>query len=249
MSEEESSVLFSLKELMTIEEDRINQEDAERKRVAEDAERARLEAERRARDAEEARRRAEEQRRLQEEQQRREEGARLEAIRHAEIERSRLEQEQKARLEEMSQQQSHALQIAALHQDKSKQRLRNWLIAIASVLVVGGGVTGVLWWRNAQANEARIAAEQREAERLRQEAERKQKELEAKLAQIEELQEKIRSAADPAEVERLKKQLDAAQTDATKLRPGGYRPTGKPGDPTSSPKKTCQPGDPLCSDI
>ena len=61
MSEQkESSVLFSLKELMNLEEDRIRSEEADRAAQAAAAEQARLEAERTAREAEEARIRAEE---------------------------------------------------------------------------------------------------------------------------------------------------------------------------------------------
>ena len=59
MSEQkESSVLFSLKELMNLEEDRIKQEEETKRATAEAAERARLDSERRSRDEEEARIRA-----------------------------------------------------------------------------------------------------------------------------------------------------------------------------------------------
>ena len=58
--QKESSVLFSLKELMNLEEDRIRQEESARK-AKQDAEvQARLDAERRAREEEEGRMRAEE---------------------------------------------------------------------------------------------------------------------------------------------------------------------------------------------
>jgi colicin import membrane protein len=48
--QKESSVLFSLKELMNLEEDRIRQEDEEKKKRAEVEVQARQEAERRARE-------------------------------------------------------------------------------------------------------------------------------------------------------------------------------------------------------
>ena len=64
MSEQkESSVLFSLKELMNLEEDRIEQEENEEKRKADAAERARQEEARRAEDAQQARLQAEEEKR------------------------------------------------------------------------------------------------------------------------------------------------------------------------------------------
>ena len=74
MSEQkESSVLFSLKELMSLEEDRIKQEDdAKAAAIAAEAQ-AKADAERRAREEEEARIQAEENRRLNEERRAREE--------------------------------------------------------------------------------------------------------------------------------------------------------------------------------
>src|SRR5512138_3672464 len=98
MSEEqkESSVLFSLQELFNLEQDRIKQEDDEKKRRAEMEARAREEAERRARAEEQARVMAEEERRRLEESRQREESARLDALRQAEIERARVEAERLA---------------------------------------------------------------------------------------------------------------------------------------------------------
>ena len=50
--QKESSVLFSLKELMSLEEDRIKQEEDDRKRKEQAEQQARLDAERRAREEE-----------------------------------------------------------------------------------------------------------------------------------------------------------------------------------------------------
>src|SRR5262249_8905863 len=128
MSEQkESSVLFSLKELMSLEEDRIRSEEADRAAAAAAAERARVEAEQRAREAEEARIRAEEERRRSEEQRMREEAARLDAIKHGEIEEARVEAEQRARLDAMSAQQHHERHLAAIQGDEQKHKLRKIL--------------------------------------------------------------------------------------------------------------------------
>src|SRR5690606_11167598 len=97
--QKESSVLFSLKELMNLEQERIAKETAQQQRQAREArERREAEelalreaAERKAREAEEARR--------AEEQRRREDTARLEAIKHAEIERAKAETEHRAQME------------------------------------------------------------------------------------------------------------------------------------------------------
>jgi colicin import membrane protein len=248
MSEEESSVLFSLKELMTIEEDRIKQEEGDRAKAHEEAERARLVAERRAREAEDARRRAEEQRRMQEELRQKEEATRLDAIRHAEIETARTAQEQKARMEAMTVQQAHERQLAALKQDEKTQRMGKWLVAAAviGVLVVGGG--GFAWYRYDQEQKRILAAEQAEKRRIEEEKERKDKELQAKLAEIDDLSSRLNKAADPEEIEKLKREIENAKSDASKLGgTGRFRPPPKSGD--AEPKKACAPGDPLCSDI
>ena len=101
MSEEESSVLISLKELMTIEEDRIKTEEEDKQEADAEAEQARLNAEQQAREAESARQHAEEERRRLEEQRRREDAARLEALKAAELETARSSAEQQARMEAM----------------------------------------------------------------------------------------------------------------------------------------------------
>src|SRR5688572_30619093 len=118
MSEQkESSVLFSLKELMNLEEDRIRSEEADKAAAAAAAEKARVEAERAARMAEEQRIQAEQERRRLDDQRSREEAARLEAIRVGELEKARVEAEQRARLEAMAAQQHHERSLAAIHGD------------------------------------------------------------------------------------------------------------------------------------
>lgn len=252
MSEEESSVLFSLKELMTIEEDRIKTEEQETARSAAEAERMRLEAERQAREAEEARKRAEEERRRAEEQRRREEAARLDAIQKGELEKARAEAEQRARLEAMTSQQEHERQLAALTQDKGKKRLRNALIVGSIAVVLGGSTAGYFVYQNMEESKALQAQKDAEAARLREEAQKKERELEAKLAQITELEERISAGtASEEELERMRKQLADAQEDAKDIRGPGYRPRagGKGATPAPAPKGACAPGDPLCSDI
>src|SRR4029078_9334982 len=141
MSEQkESSVLFSLKELMTLEEDRIRTEEADRAAQAAAAEKARGEAERAAREAEEARIRSEEERRRFEEQRSREEAAKLEAIRVGEVEKARVEAEQRARLEAMAAQQQHERSLAAIQQDEGKQKLRKMLMYGGIAVFLLGGI-------------------------------------------------------------------------------------------------------------
>jgi colicin import membrane protein len=252
MSEQkESSVLFSLKELMNLEEDRIKGEEADRAASAAAAEQARLEAERVAREAEEARIRAEQERRRLEDQRAREEHARLEAIRQGEIEKARLEAEQRARLEAMEAQQKHERSLAAIKEDEGKKKLRNMLIggAIFAVLVIGiGGFFAYKNQQQAEADKQAQAAQLREA----------QEELKRKTAAFEEAQKKADSiksqldaAQSEAERERLKAALADAQrvADSAKKSVGGGGPAPKAGDAPAAPKKKCTPGDPLCTDI
>lgn len=139
MNQKDSSVLFSLKELMTLEQDRVRQEE-ELERKAEEAilTRQREEHARQVR-AEEERARVEAEQRRQIEQRAREEQARIEAIRQAEIERARLDAENAARLEQMKRQQEHEAELVRLSQDRGKKRLRGLVAGTIVMLVVALG--------------------------------------------------------------------------------------------------------------
>ncbi len=248
MSEQkESSVLFSLKELMSLEEDRIQQEEAQRKAEAAAAEQARVDAERRAREEEERRIREEEQARQAAEQRSREEAARLEAIRLAEVEKARVEAEQKARLEAMAAQQQHERALVALKEDKHKKKLRNTLIGGGVAVVLIGSLVGFFVYKNAQENQAALAAQQAEQARLAEE----KKKLEAQMAEnqkkVEGLLQQLASAKDEATRLALQKQLDEEKAKQDQLRRshgGGARPASGGGP---KPACNCPPGDPLCS--
>jgi len=247
MSEEESSVLFSLKELMTIEEDRIKTEEEDKQEANAAAEKARLDAEEQAREAEHARQHAEEERRRLEERRRREDAARLEALKAAELETARSSAEQQARMEAMAAQQAHERQLAALSQDKGKKRLRTMLIAGSVIVVLGGSLTGYFWYKSAEEDRIQLIAKQKEADRAAEQLAKQKREFEEQSRKINELQERLSSAADPAEIERLKRELKDETSKRDGLRGGGRR---TPGKSTKTPTKTtCQPGDPLCSDL
>lgn len=245
----ESSVLFSLKELMNLEEDRIAEEEADRTRQEREA-RERAEAAQRAqREAEERKLREAEEARRAEDLRRREEEARIEAARQAELAKAQHEMETRARMAALAQQQEHEHKMAALGQDDTKKKLKLYLAIGAAVLVIGG-IGGGVAFMNAQ--------------------ERAEKEKAALLAQLEE----AKTAADK-QVEILKRQAEMAGTmsqaekdalmaklqaaekaadDAAKnLNQGGSgkpRPGGgaKPdGARPSGPK--CDPNDPMCGGL
>jgi colicin import membrane protein len=255
MSEQkESSVLFSLKELMNLEEDRIKQEETARQRQAEAATQARLEAERRAREEEEARINAEEQRRRSEEQRAREDAARLEAIRHAEIEKARLDAENAARTEQLKHQQEHERQIKALSQDKHKKRLT--LIVTLSlvglaVALVGGGL-----FIKSQADERAAETMKHQQEMAAQQAqyEKLQSQLQGQMDQVAQLESAVTNARDDAARAAAQQKLLEAKNQAavTQNALSHATPHGGGGGPaTSKPKAPCNcpAGDPLCSCI
>ncbi|NUP10361.1 MAG: hypothetical protein HOW73_30290 [Polyangiaceae bacterium] len=259
MSEQkESSVLFSLKELMNLEEDRIRGEEADKaaRTAAEDE--ARRAAERAARDAEEARIRAEEERRRAEEQRGREENARLDAIRHAEVEKARLEAEQQARMQAMSAQQQHALQIEALKTDKGKKQLRNILIGtVVAVLTIGGAgiYLAVDASKKADAEKARLEADARSKQ---EEIDRLNKKAEEANAKVGNLESAVANEKDQRKKAELQAQLNAAKAEAEEADKAAGRPaTGgggfkaKPGAggddaPKAKTVCTCKATDPLC---
>jgi colicin import membrane protein len=256
MSEQkESSVLFSLKELMGLEEDRIKSEEAETAAKAASEEQARRDTERAAREAEEARIRAEAERRRLEEQRAREEQARLEAMRVAEIERARVEAEQRARIEAMTVQQQHEKAMAALQNDEHKKSLRNRLIGaiVVGVLLVGaaGGVGFKVY------SDAEIKRQQHEAEsaRLKQEQEKLTAQAKEQADKIDSLLKQLGDAKDDSEKARIKAQLADAQA-AQQATKKGFVGGGAGAGAGAGPKpagggsgKKCTPGDPMCSEF
>jgi colicin import membrane protein len=244
--QKESSVLFSLKELMNLEEDRIKQESEEKKRRAETEAQTRLEAERRAREQEQARLTAEEERRRNEDLRKREESARIDAIRHAEVEKARVEAEQRARIEAMSKQQEHERQLSALHHDEHKKKLQR------QVLFIGGGAAiviavGVGWYFGVkQPADERRAAEVAAAQVQREEEVKKlQKQLEDQQAKVGELMQQLASTQD----EKTRAELKAKLADAQRQQQAFVRQVTAPKPAGDKPKPpcNCQPGDPLCS--
>jgi colicin import membrane protein len=243
--QKESSVLFSLKELMNLEEDRIRQEETARKAKQEAELQARLDAERRQREEEESRIRGEEDRRRAEEQRVREEQARVEAIHAAEVEKARLDAENAARLEQMRRQQEHERHLQTIKQDKHK---RNLLIAAvgAALLLIFGAIGFVMVVnKNAREREESAAAQAKETMELQAKLDALNKQLEDGKNNIDNLNAQLGTVTDQA-----KKQQAAAALAARKMaasRPAGGGGGGGPPKPRAA--CTCQSGDPLCSCI
>lgn len=140
MSEQkESSVLFSLKELMSLEESRIKEEEDAKKKKVEAETQAKLETERRARDEEERKLRDEEERRRQDDLRRKMEDAQVEAAKHAEIEKRKLEEQHRLQMEAVAQQQAHERQIQQIQSQKRKGAHPGLLAGIGVILLMAIG--------------------------------------------------------------------------------------------------------------
>jgi colicin import membrane protein len=156
----DTSVLFSINQLMNDYETRVLEEQAEAARKAEAEERARQEALRLAKEEEARKAHEETMRRIREEAAQREEAARLEAIRLAAIERARIEAERHAQIELQKREQEHALALEALREDEKKKKLERSirLGAVAGVLAIAG-VLGLYFGKIKPDHEAHLAAQ------------------------------------------------------------------------------------------
>jgi colicin import membrane protein len=209
--EKQSSVLFSLRELMNLEEERIETEKQREEEARAADRRAKMEAELRLRAAEEARIRAEEERRQNDAAREREEAARLEAIQRAAIERTRLETEERARLAQMELAHKHERELMALKSDKQKTGLRRALIGVgvASVVFAGGGLGyyfGVAV-PAAERDRAAIEAEARQLKEARDKAEADAKAKEKMIADLTDQRDKAKTEKERIELDQKLNEL------------------------------------------
>lgn len=139
----ESSVLFSLRELRQLEDDRVTKEQQDLSARLAAEKQAKLDAERRAREEEEAKLRAE-QERVRAEQERREALEREERIRVQETER-KAQVEAQMQLEQQRLHHEHEQKLAA-----APKRSHKVLYAIVASMVVLVIVLGVVFYMNKQ---------------------------------------------------------------------------------------------------
>ncbi len=236
----ESSVLFSLRELREIEEERIQEEHSAKKKAEEDRIRTQQEAERRAREEEEGRRRAAEQA----------ERSAREAVENREREeRLRVEEaERRARVEaqaSLEQQRMHKeLEIRAIEAQKSKP---TWLIAVAGGLVLVVGILGFWAYNRSQ-----------QADKEKAEAAAQLKQLQDSINDAQEVDDKYQKllaaktdsekAAAQAALDEAKRKQAAQGKILTELK-GKARSKGGGGEGKKDDGKIvnkCDPNDPLC---
>ena len=245
----ESSVSFSLRELMSLEEQRVLLEAAEKVRSEEVAEQARREADERALADSAAHARAEEEGRVAAAQREREASARLQAIHAAEIERARLDAETASRLETIRHHQEHERHLASLKHDSSKKRLKFAVFGVATVLifaVVGGAVALRQQHQTQLQAEAKHRAEVIELEAKLDSQDRRVRDLTSAVQNAKDEGERMAAQARLEAAQREREEMARAVTTATtsKLR------SNSPASPAKAPQHAackCTPGDPLCS--
>jgi colicin import membrane protein len=238
--QKESSVLFNLKELMSLEEERIHTEESDRKRRADDEARRRAEEEARVRAEAEARVRAEEAAKLEAERRARAEEERVAREREAHALRVRLDAEARERAEQAERQRQHDLQVKTLEAQRRKG-VHPGVLAAVALLAIGAGAYG--WFGIYEPAQQAAAAKQAETERLAREAAIEKQRLadaaeqlrldsERKLAEANAAAEKARQDAERAEANRVAAAKRAAddQAQASQSRPKpSKRPAGGEG--------------------
>ncbi len=224
----ESSVLFSLRELQQIEEDRISEEEESARLAEEDRIRSKMEAERLAREEEEARLRGEEEadRLARETKEQAERDGQL-RLQEAET-RARIEGQQKLETERLH----HEMEARKI---EASQKRPVGLIATAVVLVLV--VSGLGIWAYGEYQEGKKKDIQAQLDK--EAAEAKQAELEAELAkqkalmaefdkQISETEEMIKNAQTDAEREAAQKRLQDLRDKRKKVKKRGPKKPKKP---------------------
>jgi colicin import membrane protein len=242
----ESSVLFSLNQLMSLEQQRLREENEAAARKARIERETRLALELRAREEEAARLHAERERRRSEEAREREEAARLEAIRQAAVETARIEAEQRARLEAMETQQRHERELARMAQDAQKRRLQRFVTLSSVVGVLLLGTTFGVYFGKIQPEAERAQAEQTAARIAQEERLAQLKgDLDARNRQVSELTLAVQAAQGEAERAELLRRLTDVRRERDAVQ--GKVSNGTPAPQTPKPEKcVCRDGDPMC---
>jgi len=238
-AQQETSALFSLSELMRLEQNRIAEEEEQRKARVMAEEDARRESERLAREEECVRLKLEEDRRREEADREREHAARLEAIRQGEVERARVEAEQRGRLAALAAQQQHEQRLAALQTDAGKKRLSRVLrltLGLSTVLIVGA--VALYFGRLRPETRSEVRSLESLIQGQRQQTEATQRALDAQNQKLLDLEDRIRK-------EREQNLAPKPAPEPKPKAPGVSNPRGiKAVAPP--PPCTCDPHDPLC---
>jgi colicin import membrane protein len=193
----ESSLLFSLRELETLEHERLTREKADHERQREAGRRARVEEEQRAREAEQRRLMAEEQRRADAERARQEEAARVDAMHRAAVERARAEVQAAARLELERSREAHEIVMERARALGGERRYR-WVLALSAVALASVGTIAILLARELRALERLDAERAVVAAREREGCERAERALGGTRRSLDDLERQLRALGSAA---------------------------------------------------
>jgi len=233
----ESSVVFSIEELMRIEKERIAEEQA----AALAMERAEIERqEARERQAEEAEIERDKVRRLEKFRQLGEE-ARLEGIKNAQIEKARREFQHRAHMEMLAAELAHEERIAAVTNDGSKRNLKRiaaFAVGCLLVFAVGGGL---LWARASSRMDAEAANLASQTQAVQAERDRLKRDLDEKDRKVRDLEYQLETTPNAADRADISNRLNQAKKDSDDTR----RQMG-PRNWGVKPPCACPPGDPMC---
>jgi hypothetical protein len=227
----ENSVLFSLRELRTIEEDRVKgEEEAEKARIAAEI-RAREEAERQRREAEEAKIRAEQER-----------------VRQNELEKERIAHDAQVRLQEAERraqieagtrlEQARIEADARARMDAKKFPTGMVVAGVGGLVVVAGIVMGIL----VHNHNVELAQQQAELQRqAKLQADEIKKAADAQAAalkkELDGLQAALDKTQDEAERNKIRAQMAAASHAATKSSGGSKTAKSDSGSTPAAPAK------------
>jgi colicin import membrane protein len=207
---QESSVLFSLNELMIMEEDRLRAEEGERTRQAAAARAAEHEKQAMRAAQERAALEADEQRREAERRAEAEEQARLDGIKAAIIAQQRAEEARRAR--DLANAQEHERAMARITQDNAARKLRRALatVVIGATAVVASGL-GVYFGKIKPDTERRAAIATEELAAERAAANAAQKETEAAQVRLVQLQKELVDANTPSKRAEVETKIEKEQ--------------------------------------
>lgn len=235
----ETSVIFSLQELMRMEQDRIGEQERERERRQREREASEREAQRLAALAQEDKLRKEEQQRRADEARAREEAARIEAMQRAILEGERARAIEQARKAQAEHELIHALELQRAKLALVVRRLRAGLVgvSIGAALLVGATSIASFGLLLPDADR-RISVLQERAARFEQDNEGLKRKLEAASAKTDRLVEQLQMSETARGT--LTARLDEAERELGRI---GKKPAS--GTTASGPKP--QPAGPACS--
>lgn len=241
--------MVSLGELLRDAQLRAEEERADAVRRARDHEERQAAALRHEREREAARVRADDEERARRAFEERRRQAELVAVQQATIERARMEAGAQARLAEMAALQEHERQLRSLAQDRHKKRLQLTLAGLG-ILLVAGAVAGGVTFERMQHDKDAALAHARELETR----------IDDVVAQRAQVERRLASATDPAEVAALQAALRDSQTkldqlhkEASPSRTPGTAPPKRPQiaiqPAPPPPARACSKGDPMCPTV